>query len=51
MRWLTLAEVLSLHRRVIDQSGGLSRLRDLGLLEAFLAQPRQSFAGIDLFRA
>ena len=49
MRWLTLAEVLSLHRRVIDQSGGLSGLRDLGLLEASLAQPRQSFAGIDLY--
>lgn len=49
MRWLTLAEVLSLHRRLIDQSGGLPGLRDLGLLEASLAQPRQSFAGIDLY--
>jgi death-on-curing protein len=49
MRWLTLAEVLSLHRRLIDQSGGLPGLRDLGLLEASLAQPRQSFAGVDLY--
>ena len=27
----------------------LSGLRDLGLLEASLAQPRQSFAGVDLY--
>ena len=47
MRWLHLAEVLELHRRLIQQSGGMSGLRDLGLLEASLAQPRQSFAGVD----
>ena len=49
MRWLRLAEVLELHRRLIQQSGGMSGLRDLGLLEASLAQPRQSFAGVDLY--
>jgi death on curing protein len=49
MRWLRLAEVLELHRRLIQQSGGMSCLRDLGLLEASLAQPRQSFAGVDLY--
>jgi death-on-curing protein len=49
MRWLRLAEVLELHRRLIQQSGGMSGLRDLGLLEASLAQPRQSFAGVDIY--
>ncbi|MFO7628367.1 MAG: type II toxin-antitoxin system death-on-curing family toxin [Prochlorococcaceae cyanobacterium] len=49
MRWLSLAEVLELHRRLIEQSGGLAGLRDLGLLEASLAQPHQSFAGTDLY--
>ena len=49
MRWLTLAEVLELQRRLIDSSGGLHRVRDLGLLEAALAQPRQTFAGQDLY--
>ena len=49
MRWLSLAEVLELHRRLIEQSGGLPGLRDLGLLEACLAQPHQSFAGVDLY--
>jgi death-on-curing protein len=30
MRWLRLAEVLELHRRLIQQSGGMAGLRDLG---------------------
>ncbi|WP_259726538.1 MULTISPECIES: hypothetical protein [Synechococcales] len=49
MRWLHLAEVLELHRRLIHQSGGMTGLRDLGLLEASLAQPRQRLAGVDLY--
>jgi death-on-curing protein len=49
MRWLQLAELLELHRRLIEQSGGMQGLRDLGLLEASLALPRQSFAGTDLY--
>jgi len=49
MRWLQLAEVLELHRRLIDQTGGTQGLRDLGLLEASIALPRQTFAGVDLY--
>jgi death-on-curing protein len=49
MRWLQLAEVLELHRRLIEQSGGMQGLRDLGLLEASITLPRQSFAGVDLY--
>ncbi len=49
MRWLHLAEVLELHRRLIQRSGGMGGLRDLGLLEASLAQPHQSFGGADLY--
>ena len=48
MRWLNLAEVLDLHRQLIEQSGGSPGIRDLGLLEASLAQPWQTFGGIDL---
>ena len=41
--------MLELHRRLLAQSGGSPGLRDLGLLEASLALPRQSFAGADLY--
>jgi death-on-curing protein len=49
MRYLSLAEVLELHRRVTDQSGGATVVRDLGVLEAAVAAPRQSFDGHDLY--
>lgn len=49
MRHLTLAEVLELHRLVITQTGGGQGLRDLGLLESAIAQPRQTFGGQDLY--
>lgn len=48
-RYLSFAEVLELHRSVIERWGGASGIRDIGALESALAQPRQSFAGQDLY--
>jgi death-on-curing protein len=48
MRYLTLGEVVDLHRAVIEATGGAAGIRDLGALESALAQPRASFAGVDL---
>ena len=49
VRYLTLAEVLELHRRVTAQAGGAWGVRDLGALESALAQPRMTYAGEDLY--
>lgn len=49
IRYLSLAEVLNLHDRVISETGGGAGLRDLGALESALAQPRQTFGGEDLY--
>jgi death-on-curing protein len=49
VRYLGLAEVLELHRRLIAAWGGAAGLRDLGALEGALAQPRQTFGGADLY--
>ncbi len=49
MRYLTLSEVLDLHRRVIDQSGGAAGVRELGGVEAAVAQPQMTFGGEDLY--
>ena len=48
MRYLTLAEVLELHRRVMEQAGGSPAVRDLGGLISAVAQPRVTFEGHDL---
>ncbi len=48
-RYLSLREILTLHERIAASSGGGIGVRDLGLLESAIAQPRQSFDGADLY--
>jgi death-on-curing protein len=48
MRYLTLGEVVELHRLVLRATGGAPGIRDLGALESAVAQPRASFGGRDL---
>jgi death on curing protein len=49
IRYLTLIEILELHRRILEQSGGALGIRDMGLLESAIAQPRMTFGGEDLY--
>ena len=49
MRYLTLAEGLDLHRRVIRQSGGGDGIRELGGILSALAQPEMTFGGSELY--
>lgn len=49
IRYLTLIEVLELHRKILEQSGGALGIRDMGLLESAIAQPRMIFGGEDLY--
>jgi death-on-curing protein len=51
MRLVSLSELLELHRRIIEQSGGAEGVRDLGLAESALAQPQMSFGGDELYPA
>ena len=49
MRYLTLGEVLELHHRIIEQSGGASGVPDLGGVESAVAQPQMTFGGGQLY--
>ena len=49
MRYLTLNEVLELHRRLVERYGGSAGIHDLGALESALAQPRMTFGGEELY--
>ena len=49
VRYLSLGEVVELHRLVVAQAGGAAGLRDLGALESAVAQPRATFAGAELY--
>ena len=49
MKYLSVRQVLAIHARSIDQFGGDPTIRDLGLLESAVAQPRARFGGKDLY--
>ena len=49
MRYLTLNEVLEVHRQVMAQSGGAEGLMHLPALESALTQPQMTFGGADLY--
>ena len=49
MRYLSLGEVVSLHLRIIDRTGGARGLRDLAALESALAQPKATFDSRELY--
>lgn len=49
MEYLTPAEVLLLHARLIQHTGGSGGVRDMSLLESALARPQATFAQDDLY--
>jgi hypothetical protein len=49
IRYLTVEEVLELHRLALAQSGGLGGVLDLGGLDSAVAQPKMTFGGQELF--
>jgi len=49
MRYLTVDEVLALHERIIETSGGRPGLRYSAGLESAVGQPQVTFEGVDLY--
>lgn len=49
MIWVTADDVILIHSRIIQTTGGIEGLRDRAGLEAAIASPLQSFGGVDLF--
>jgi death-on-curing protein len=44
-RFLSVDNVIELHRRTIEREGGSAGIRDWGLLESAVTAPRQTFGG------
>jgi len=49
MRYLTLGEIVELHRRLLQATGGAPGIRDFGVLESAVAEPKATFGGVDLY--
>ncbi len=49
MTWLTVEQIMALHRNIIQQSGGASGVRDDAALAAAVSAPFQTFQRKELF--
>jgi len=49
MRYLTLGEIVQLHRRLLESTGGTDGIRDFAALESATAQPKATFGDVDLY--
>lgn len=49
MRFLTVSEVLEIHRQIMRASGGAAGVHSLAALESAVAQPRMTFDGQELY--
>ena len=49
MRFLSLGDVLELYRRIVEETGGATGIRDLNGLQSTMAQPWITFEGKDLY--
>ena len=51
MIWLpTKEQVMLLHQKLVDASGGSAGLRDAGLVESALARASAAFAGVEAYK-
>ncbi len=49
MNYLSPEQILFLHARLIEETGGGHGLRDLALLESAMSRPQATFGGQDLY--
>ncbi len=49
MRYLEDDEIILIHERILDRSGGAGGIRDYGLLDSAVARPRTAFGGQEAY--
>ncbi|MBI2587983.1 type II toxin-antitoxin system death-on-curing family toxin [Candidatus Azambacteria bacterium] len=50
MRYLTGSDILVLHARIMEETGGIHGVRDVGLLSSIVERPKMRFGGRELYR-
>lgn len=49
MRWLSVSDIIVLHQKVVDKTGGSHGIRDIGLIESAVSRAYATFGGNDLY--
>ena len=50
MKYLTPQDILIIHAKIIDETGGLHGVKDVGLLISLTERPKAKFNGKELYR-
>lgn len=50
MKYLQAEEVLVIHSEIIDQTGGMHGVRDVGLFASIIEKPKSRFGSKDLYK-
>lgn len=50
MKYLTAEEILIIHARITDETGGSHGVRDVGLLASLVERPKSRFGGQEQYR-
>lgn len=50
MKYLTAQDILIIHAKIIEETGGLHGVRDVGLLISLTERPKAGFGGKELYR-
>lgn len=50
MRYVSAKDVLVIHARIVEKTGGSQGVCDVGMLESAVAAPQKSFEGKDLYQ-
>ena len=51
MIWTTSENVIIIHSRIIERTGGIDGIRDKNALDSAVAAPMQTFDGLELFES
>ncbi|MBI4120550.1 MAG: hypothetical protein HY454_03755 [Parcubacteria group bacterium] len=50
MKYITAEDILAIHSEIIDETGGLHGVRDVGLLASVVERPKGRFGGRPLYK-
>ena len=50
MKYLTAEEILIIHARIIDETGGSHGIREVGLLASLIERPKAKFGGQEQYK-
>jgi death on curing protein len=49
MKYLSAQDILAIHARIVDKTGGSQGIRDIGLLQSVVERPKTKLSGQEMY--